>query len=150
MQLPMTITVLSGSRSQRLYDELSFAVSRTDGAVLRQWGGRSAGRLMNLGARRVGGLASLATAIGKGTWSELSNMIKAAGQGSALEHLGNRTAAAIDGSIALGKGGAKVISAIGQGLASNPEEAAPRILSAFLGFYAGSGGIDGNGGLPAA
>lgn len=148
MQLPMTIAVLSGSRSKRLYDELSFAVSRTDGAVLRQWGGRSAGRLLNLGARRVGGLASLATAIGKGTWSELSNMIKAAGQGSALEHLGNRTAAAIDGSIALGKGGANVISAIGQGLVSNPKEAAPKILGAFLGFYAGSGGVDGNGGIP--
>ena len=35
MQFPMTIAVLSGSRSKRLYDELSFAVSRTDGAVLR-------------------------------------------------------------------------------------------------------------------
>jgi hypothetical protein len=64
MQLPMTVATLSGSRSKRLYDELAFAVSRTDAAVLRQWGGRSSsGRLMNLGARRVGGLA---TAVGKG------------------------------------------------------------------------------------
>jgi hypothetical protein len=148
MQLPMTVATLSGSRSKRLYDELAFAVSRTDGAVLRQWGGRSAGRLMNLGARRVGGLASLATAIGKGTWSELSNMIKAAGQGSTLQHLGNRTAAAIDGSIALGKEGGGVLSAIGRGLVSNPKETAPKVLGAFLGFYAGSGGVDGNGGIP--
>jgi hypothetical protein len=148
MQLPMTVATLSGSRSKRLYDELAFAVSRADGAVLRQWGGRSAGRLMNLGARRVGGLASLATAIGKGTWSELSNMIKAAGQGATLEHLGNRTAAAIDGSIALGKEGAGALSAIGRGLVSNPKETAPKILGAFLGFYAGSGGVDGNGGIP--
>ncbi len=148
MQIPMTVTMINGSRSRRLYDELSFAVSRTDGAVLRQWGGRSAGRLMNLGARRVGGLASLATSIGKGAWSELSNMIKAAGQSSTLEHLGNRTAAAIDGSIALGKEGAGVLSAIGRGLVSNPKETAPKVLGAFLGFYAGSGGIDGNGGIP--
>ena len=148
MELPMTVAMLNGSRSRRLYDELSFAVLRTDGAVLRQWGGRSAGRLVNLGARRVGGLVSLATAIGKGTWSELSNMIKATGQGATLEHLGNRTAAVIDGSIALGKEGAGVLSAIGRALVSNPKETAPKVLGAFLGFYAGSGGVDGNGGIP--
>lgn len=140
--------MLNSSRSKRLYDELSFAVSRTDGALLRQWGGRSAGRLVNLGARRVGALLSLATSIGKKTWSELSNMINATGQGATLEHLGDRTAAAIDGSIALGKDGAGVLSAIGLGLLSNPKETAPKVLGAFLGFYAGSGGVDGNGGIP--
>lgn len=148
MQLPMTLAMLNGSRSRRLYDELSYAVSSTNGAVLKQWGVRSAGRLVNLGARRVGGLSSLATVIGKGTWSELPNMIKAAGQGATLEHLGNRTAAAIDDSIALGKEGAGIVSAISRGLAFNPKEAAPKFLGAFLGFYAGSGGVDGNGGIP--
>lgn len=90
MQLSVAFEKLSESRSKRLYDELSFAVSRTDGAVLRQWGGRSAGRLVTLGARRIGGLAALVAAIGTGTWSELRKMIRATGQGSALELLGDR------------------------------------------------------------
>jgi hypothetical protein len=139
---------LSNSRVRRLYDELAFAVSRTDGTTLRQWGGRSAGRLLNLTSRRIGGLASLAASIGKGTWSELSNLMKAAGQGAALEHVGDRTAAAIDGSLALGKDGARILSAISHGMISKPKETAPKVLGAFLGFYAGSGGIDGNGGIP--
>lgn len=148
MQLSVAFEKLSESRSKRLYDELSFAVSRTDGAVLRQWGGRSAGRLVTLGARRIGGLAALVAAIGTGTWAELTKMIRATGQGSALELLGDRTAAAIDGSIAIGKGGANLVSTLGRSLISNPKESAPKILGVFLGFYAGSGGIDGNGGIP--
>jgi hypothetical protein len=139
---------LADSRVRRLYDELAFAVSRTDGATLRQWGGRSAGRLLNLTARRIGGLASMAASIGKGAWSELSNLMKAAGHGAALEHVGDRTAAAIDGSIALGKDGARILSAISHGMISKPKETAPTVLGAFLGFYAGSGGVDGNGGIP--
>ena len=135
-------------RARRLFDELSFAVSRTDRDVLKNWGGRSAGRLMNLTARRIGGFAALATSISKGAWREISNLMKATGQGAALDHVGDRTAAAIDGSIALGKDGARILSAIGRGLVSNPKETAPKVLGAFLGFYAGSGGVDGNCGIP--
>lgn len=148
MQLTTQVEYLNSLRSKRLFEELSFAISRTDGPTLRQWGGRSAGRLLHLTARRIGGLASLATSVGKGAWSELSNLMKAAGQGSALEHVGDRTAAAIDGSIGLGKDGVRVLSAICRGLVSNPKETAPKVLGSFLGFYAGSGGIDGNGGIP--
>jgi hypothetical protein len=35
MQLPMRISMLNGARSKHLYDELSFAILSTDGAVLR-------------------------------------------------------------------------------------------------------------------
>ena len=65
-------------------------------------------------------------------------MIKAAGQGATLEHLGNRTAAAIDDSIALGKEGAGIVSVISRGLAFNPK--------AFMCWE--PGGVDGNGGIP--
>lgn len=135
-------------RAGRLVDELSFAMSRTDRIVLRNWGGRSAGRLLNLTARRIGGLAALAKSLGKGAWSELSGLMKAANQGNAVEHVGDRTAAAIDGSITLSKDGARIVSAISRGMVANPKETAPKVLGAFLGFYAGSGGIDGNGGIP--
>jgi len=147
--LPLTNAQAMGeNRARRLLDELAFALSRTDLGTLKEWGGRSAGRLLTLGARRVGGLVSLVSAIGKRSWAELVGLIRAADQGNGLSHAGDRTAAAIDGSIALGRDGARVVGAIGRGLVSNPREAAPRVLGAFLGFYAGSGGLDGNGGIP--
>lgn len=147
--LPLTNAQAMGeNRIRRLLDELAFAVSRTDRVVLKEWGGRSAGRLLTLGARRVGGLASLISAIGKHSWAELVGLIRAANGGNGLSYAGDRTAAAIDGSIALGRDGARVVAAIGRELVSNPKGAAPRVLGAFLGFYAGSGGLDGNGGIP--
>lgn len=148
MTLQVTIEALSTSRSRRLYDDLSFALIRTDAVTLRQWGGRSAGRLLNLGARRIGGLAMLVSSIGKGAWHEVSGLVRATGQGSALPHIGDRTAAAIDGSISVGRSGGQFISSVGRALVTDPKETAPKILAAFLGFYAGSGGVDGNGGIP--
>lgn len=148
MTLPTTLERLSDSRNRRLYDELSFALSRTDLAILRRWGGRSAGRLLTLGARRIGGLAMLVSNIGKGAWQEVSGLIQASGQGATLPHLGDRTAAAIDGSIAIGREGGSMLSATGRALVTTPKETAPRVLAAVLGFYAGSGGLDGNGGIP--
>lgn len=44
--------------------------------------------------------------------------------------------------------GAKLIGGISSALIDNPKENAPKVLAAFLGFYAGSGGTDGNGGIP--
>lgn len=136
------------NRARRLFDELTFALSRTDLGTIKEWGGRSAGRLLTLGARRVGGLAFLISAIGKHSWAELVGLIRAANGGNGLSYAGDRTAAAIDGSIALGRDGARVVVAIARELVSNPKEVPPRVLGAFLGFYAGSGGLDGNGGIP--
>jgi hypothetical protein len=139
---------LAEDRIRRLYEELSFAILRTDRVALQQWGGRSGGRLLASGARRVGGLTRFATLVGKGAWQEMTGLVKAAGQGNLGVHVGDRTAAAIDGSLAFGRESARVISVVSQGLIANPKEAAPKILGAFLGFYAGSGGVDGNGGIP--
>ena len=55
----VSLPQLSPHRIKQLYEELAFALSRTDKTALRNWGGRSAGRLFHLGARRVGGLARL-------------------------------------------------------------------------------------------
>lgn len=139
---------LNESRNRRLYDELSFALARTDLVTLRRWGGRSAGRLLTLGAQRIGGLAILVSNIGKGAWQEITGLVRASSQGATLPHLGDRTAAAIDGSIAISREGGRILSETGRALVTSPKEAAPRVLAAALGFYAGSGGIDGNGGIP--
>lgn len=44
-----------------------------------------------------------------------------------------------------GRDGARLIGNITTALRDDPQTQAPRILSAFLGFYAGSGGVDGDG-----
>ena len=147
-QPPAVVELLAENRTRRLFDELRFALSRTDRDVLTQWGGRSAARLLSLGARRLGGITAFVSTLGKGAWKELSGLLEAAGQGNFVGHVGDRTAATIDGSLALGRGGIRVVSAVSQGLISNPRETAPKVLAAFLGFYAGSGGQDGNGGIP--
>ncbi len=139
---------LADDRIRRLYGELSFAISRTDRVALKQWGGRSGGRLLASGARRIGGLTRFATLVGKGAWQEMTGLVKAAGQGNLGGRVGDRAAAAIDGSLSFGRESARVISVVSQGLIANPKETAPKILGAFLGFYAGSGGVDGNGGIP--
>ena len=139
---------LDESRLNRLYDELAFALGRTDRATLQAWGGRSAGRFVSLAGKRVSSLASLAARIGSAGKEELTGLYQAAREGRFGAQLGDRTAAAIDGSIALGRDGARLVGGIGTALRDDPTTQAPRVLGAFLGFYAGSGGLDGDGGIP--
>lgn len=136
------------ARMKRLYAELAFALGRTQASVLRQWGVRSAGRLVKLTGRRVGALASLATRIGRAGVAELSGLLQAWRAERLGEQVGDRTAAGIDGSIALVRGARNLVTGVGGALMDNPRENAPKVLAAFLGFYAGSGGVDGDGGIP--
>ena len=102
------IEQLQGLRVKRLYEELAFALSRTDGAVLRSWGGRAAGRLFHLGARRVGGLAQLASGLARFGGSEVVGIYRALRGGKFGAHAGQRTAAAIDGALAVGSEGGRL------------------------------------------
>ncbi len=135
-------------RLSRLRDELRFALSRTDAAVLREWGGRSAGRLVRLTGQRVGALSDLVKSIGRAGVAEAKGFGQAVRSHRISVHLGDRTAAAIDGTISVSRTGASLARSIGNALVENPKDNAPKVLAAFLGFYAGSGGVDGDGGIP--
>ena len=142
------IEQLQSLRVKRLYEELAFALSRTDGAVLRGWGGRAAGRLFHLGSRRVGGLAQLASDLARFGGKEVGGFYQALRGGRFGAHVGQRTAAAIDGSLAVGSEGGRFLTGVGLALLRDPKGMAPKVLGAFLGFNTGSGGLDGNGGIP--
>ncbi len=144
----LPIEQLQPLRVKRLYDELAFALSRTDGAVLRGWGGRAAGRLFHLGARRVGGLAQLVSGLARFGGKEVGGFYRALRGSRFGAHAGQRTAAAIDGAIAVGSEGGRFLTGIGRTLLRDPKGTAPKVLGAFLGFNTGSGGLDGNGGIP--
>jgi hypothetical protein len=139
---------ISASRAARLYAELGFALSRLEGDALKGWGGRSAGRLLMLAGRRVGGLAKLATVLGRAGFGELTGVFSAFRQRRVSAHVGDRAAAAIDGTISLGRDGTRLIAGVARALVRDPKATAPAVLGGLLGFSAGSGGLDGNGGIP--
>lgn len=139
---------LSGDRSQKLLGELSFALSRTDGTALKSWGGRSASTVVRIGAHRITALAGFVAGLGKGSLREIQDQFHAWQNGHGGEHFGNRTAAAIDGTITFAKDASRTVKSIGKALHDDPATNAPKVMAAFLGFYAGSGGVDGNGGIP--
>lgn len=139
---------ITDKRSRRLYDELAFAISRTDSQILKEWGSRSAVRFVKLGGRRISTISSTVKSLGKASKTELLGLLQAMRENKLGTHLGDRTAAAIDGSIAITRSGAQAISGIGSALIDDPRANAPKVVAAFMGFYAGSGGVDGNGGIP--
>lgn len=139
---------LFGSRASRLYSELGFALSRLERDALKGWGTRSASRLLMLAGRRVGGLAKLATVLGRAGFGELMGVFSASRQSRLLTHVGDRAAAAIDGTISLGRDGTRLIAGVARALVRDPKDTAPAVLGGLLGFSTGSGGLDGNGGIP--
>jgi hypothetical protein len=139
---------ISASRVARLYSELGFALSRLERDALKGWGTRSAGRLLMLAGRRVGGLAKLATVLGRAGFGELTGVFSASRQRRLSAHVGDRAAAAIDGTISLGRDGARLVAGVARALVRDPKATAPLVLGGLLGFSAGSGGLDGNGGIP--
>ena len=138
----------SRARIASIYSELAFALSRIERDAIKAWGVRSSKRLLLLAARRVGGMARLATILVRGSGGELTGILQALKQGRMAAHLGDRTAVAIDGSIAIGREGAKAIGNIATALIKDPRSTAPALIGALVGFGAGSGGLDGNGGIP--
>lgn len=138
----------SGTRAKRLQAELVFALGRMERHDLAGWGGRSGRRLLALTGRRVGGLARLATLLARSGGGELIGLVTAGRRRRFIAHLGDRTAAAIDGTLAVGREGGRLLTAVVKGLATDPKRAAPAVIGAVLGFSAGSGGLDGNGGIP--
>ena len=131
-----------------LYEELAYALKETDGALLKNWGVQSSKRFVKLGGQRINSLSTLATSLGKASVYEFRGMVEAWRHGRTGSHVGDRSAIAIDNSISFVKGGINVIGGISNALILDPKANAPKVIAAFLGFYAGSGGVDGDGGIP--
>jgi hypothetical protein len=139
----MTIT-----RQERLLSELKTALAVTQQEDLKAWGSRSAAQLPVIATRRVKNLGTLLSSLARFSGNELRNAVRAIGEGRFGKHLGNRTAAAIDGSIDITNRVKRTVSAFAGALRSDPKSNAPGVLALAMGFLAGSGGLDGNGGIP--
>lgn len=150
----MTLNILhklpefSGTRAGRCHDELRFALGRMESSAVKGWGKRSALRLLMLAGQRVGGLTRLGTLLARAGGGELSGLLAALRQRRVMPHLGDRTTAAIDGTLAIGQESSRLLVGVARGLLNDPKRTAPAVLGQVLGFSAGSGGLDANGGIP--
>ena len=132
----------------RLFDELKLALQQTDAEELKQWGKAAAFRFPAIGKRRLKNLGKLARNVAEFSRKEISDAASALQRQQFGTHVGNRIAAGIDTTVDIGHRTYRVTSAIVTALRSDPRNNAPGVLALALGFLVGSGGTDGNGGIP--
>lgn len=132
----------------RLFEELRLAVQQTNAADMRKWGVASARRFPVIGKRRIKNFASLIKSIASFARQEGENATRAWRENHLGTHLGDRTADGIDTTIDLGQRIYRTLSIVIRALREDPKKNAPGVLALALGFVVGSGGLDGNGGIP--
>lgn len=126
------------------WDEISHAISHTSRTDLLAWAGSVPGLAGRAGWRRVTGFTGLVGGLYRVTRDGLGNMADAFEQ----KRLGDYCRqTAQDFSDACSEQ-ARALGSLLQAVQENPAEVLPGLLFAGLGFYAGSGGLDGNGGIP--
>ena len=144
----MSYALVPARQRQRVFDELKLALSLTTAEDLKAWGATSARLLPAIGKRRIRNFGALLCGLTRFTGRELGGVVKAWRRGNTLKHLGKRAEAGLNETIDFGKRAWVTVETIARAVSDNPRENAPGVLALALGFVAGSGGIDGNGGIP--
>ena len=131
-----------------LFDELKLALSRTTADDLKAWSTESVSRVPAIAKRRIKNFGALVSGIGKAVGEEVGCGVNAWKKGEFATHLGQRTAAGIDTTLDFGKRTWRTLELVSKAVLDDPKKNAPGVLALALGFIAGSGGVDGNGGIP--
>jgi hypothetical protein len=138
-------------RIQRLLIELRAAVGNTPREEVGAWGRRSATRLAAIGFRRTTRAVQTAARVGQFAVWEVCTAWAEAKNGQLGSHLRSRGRAAAqaagDGLRTVGIAAIDFASLIPK-LRTDPDQAAPILFGAVIGFLIGSGGFDGDGGIP--
>ena len=147
MEKPLVIT-MPKSRLEKLHEEFSIALDRMDSNSLKRWGRESAKIFFKVTKRRLNNLLKFLGNMSKFVAKETLGYSIAYFKKQFPTHLQQR------------KGVYKKfvyqnylqkktsLNILIQAIKSNPKKAAPELLLAFIGFLLGSGGLDGDGGLP--
>lgn len=144
------IIEVSQSRMNNLYDELKYAVNKTSREELKGWAKDSGYLFGQLIVRRGKGLLQ---AVGRGAkflGKEMLSFGESIKDGRLVEHSKNRGATLINTVVKFSKKTLEVVVMIATKLKTNPKEFAPKLFIIFAGFLLGSGGFDGDGGIPDA
>jgi hypothetical protein len=138
----------TNAAAQKLFAELSYAISATNQKDLREWGTKAAKRVPAIGARRLKNFAALLKDMGLLIGKEFRNAAQAQREGALAQHLRQRGIDASKASIALGGQIVSCAKTCFYLLREDPKTHAPGFLALALGFVVGSGGPDANGGIP--
>lgn len=141
----------AGATLDTLRVELKVAMASLPDGEVRDWAARSARRFGSITWRRTKNLGGLLAAAGQGVWREVSGSYRAGVEGRLEPHLAGRRDAALEAVEDAGKAGAAAwvsTKKLAAAVRARPAEFAPELLGVGLGFLAGSGGPDGDGGVP--
>ena len=139
---------IESKTENRLFEELRFAVQQTSADDMKRWGMASARRFPLIGKRRIKNFAGLVKSIASFARHEGKNATQAWRENRLGTHLGDRTVDGIDTTIDVGQRIYQTLSIVTKALREDPKKNAPGVLALALGFMVGSGGLDGNGGIP--
>lgn len=145
----MTVALqLTTTREEGLLREFRAAISATSAQDLKAWGGRTVSILGEVTIRRGKNFGTLVAWIWNFLTKETEGLLKAIRQGDTLLHLKARATAAHNQAQAIGRDFAALYDTLSSNLQNRPKETAPKLVAGVLGFLVGSGGVQGDGGVP--
>jgi len=139
---------LTDDRRSRLLREFRAAFGATPREAIVSWGKQSGAILADVTVRRGRNVGSQAGRFGNFVLEESRALLDAVRQRVWGQHLLNRTRVGAHRALEFGAAFHGFYVTLREKVLNNPREAAPQLAAGVLGFYLGSGGPDGDGGVP--
>ena len=133
------------SRKDRIVSELKIAMGGTSAQDLAAWSFRSGRYLAGSGIRRAGNLWSMLQSAGGALQQEYRYITESS---SFKDYMTDRSDAAVNQWQSLRKSSVILWQQLHAYSKANPVEAGSRLVLLCFGFHVGSGGLDGDGGIP--
>ncbi|MDR3178123.1 MAG: hypothetical protein LBT96_03975 [Campylobacteraceae bacterium] len=131
-----------------LLSELKSAFELTNSKDITKWALKSVSRFPKIGIRRLKNFGILTVFVTLGIFRETKDAISAAKEKKFSSHLKNRTSEAYNSAIGFASRMNKTFKTFKNTFLDNPKENGFGVLALGLGFLMGSGGLDGDGGIP--
>lgn len=142
------MSTLSIAPGKRLVAELSIALESTPREELERWAARIPRTMGEVTLRRGTNFLSLGKGIGRALAHEGRKLLDAYRRGSFTEHLTKRAEELKTSGAKALEDARSAIARLYALLRSDPKNEAPRFAAMLFGFLLGSGGVDGDGGVP--
>ncbi len=146
--VPQGSLKLTEADRQSILQELQYALANTSGKDMQVWASRAAVRPIFLAARRIHGLGQTALRVGSWSASEVKNLLAAHRNNALKQYVTDYMTATSNGAQSLKNTWENKQQEWSKAFRTNPKQTAATLMAAFLGFQTGSGGLDGNGGIP--
>ena len=139
---------ISKSRQAHLIEEINIAISKTPMDELDEWRARILATISKVTVRRGKNLASSVWNIGKLAIDEGAGTLEAIKSGDFTTYITGRGQAANETIVNASKNAKSIIFQLSSALKTNPSQEIPKLAAGIIGFFAASGGVDGDGGVP--